>query len=65
MSKGKKGFTTKFQYFSLLSRRERIPRVILEGERLEQPAKITDVTLLFLVKAKGLTLTLSLPKQLT
>lgn len=64
MSKGKKGFTTKFQYFSLLSRRERIPRVILEGERLE-PAKITDVTLLFLVKAKGLTLTLSLPKQLT
>jgi len=49
----------------LLSRRQKVSKVILEGERLEQPAKTADVTLVFLVEAKGLTLSLSFPKQLT
>lgn len=40
----------KFEYFPIEQKTKRVSEVISEGERLEQPAKITDVTLLFLVE---------------
>lgn len=44
---------------------ERVLKVILENETVEQPGKFTLVTPLFLVEAKGLILSLSFPKHLT